>query len=345
MKSWYPSLAIAIFLPLLYLGCSEKPNVQDRGQLPETDIQQRKEFFAEVRKNVNDEKFDWLDTTANELQKSKARFPGGDWKVRKFYEALITPANGDNSPDSEWEELLSKLRKWVDLKPGSMTAQVALAGGLTGYGGKARGSGWASEVTKEGWKVHSERSDQAEKVLMAVEKNRMSCVNWYDAMHFVAKARGWGIDRYNHYFEEAVKLEPLYWDFYQDKAVYLLPRWYGKPGEWEQFAEEASNRIGGKEGNILYSVVCWGIRRYYSSDEFFEKNKVSWERIKKGFVEREKIYGASYRYLNAFCLMAGAAGDRVTTRALLNRIGENWEPDFWTEKKYFDGYKTWAGAK
>jgi hypothetical protein len=43
--------------------------------------------------------------------------------------------------------------------------------------------------------------------------------------------------------------------------------------------------------------------------------------------------------------MAGAAQDRITTKALLNRIGENWEPDFWIERKYFDGYKTWAGAK
>jgi len=45
----------------------------------------------------------------------------------------------------------------------------------------------------------------------------------------------------------------------------------------------------------------------------------------------------------AFCALAGAAADRETTRALMARIGDAWDAEVWKERKYFDGYRKWAG--
>lgn len=124
---------------------------------------------------------------------------------------------------------------------------MALSGALSSFAWKARGPGFANEVTEEGWKLFAERSEEAERVLMGIDNKRHGNMNWYDAMHVVAKARGWKIDRYSKYFEEAVKLEPLYWDFYQDKAVYLLPRWYGKRVSGKNSRKKLPTGLAGKK--------------------------------------------------------------------------------------------------
>jgi hypothetical protein len=54
------------------------------------------------------------------------------------------------------------------------------------------------------------------------------------------------------------------------------------------------------------------------------------------------LYGASPRNLNAFCLLAGSAGDRQTTRELFDRLGDDWDPVVWKERHYFDDYRKWA---
>jgi hypothetical protein len=93
---------------------------------------------------------------------------------------------------------------------------------------------------------------------------------------------------------------------------------------------------------VLYGHIAWQISKFYSGNEFFSKNQVSWNRIKQGFSDREALYGASMRNLNAFCFLAGAAGDIETTRNLLLRIGTAWDPTVWKERQYFDGYRSWA---
>lgn len=101
MKYWQDLLLIAISILLVYLGVRESRAIRIETNHKKTDIEKRKSFFAEIRKNVINEKFDQLETTAAELQKSKARFPGGDWKARRFYEAVTIPTKEDNTPDHD----------------------------------------------------------------------------------------------------------------------------------------------------------------------------------------------------------------------------------------------------
>ena len=79
----------------------------------------------------------------------------------------------------------------------------------------------------------------------------------------------------------------------------------------------------------------------YRGHDFYVENRVSWPRVRQGFIDREALYGTNLRVLNAFCKLAGSAGDRATTRAVLERIGDHWDPDRWTRKS-FDNYRTWA---
>src|SRR5262249_44314502 len=60
-------------------------------------------FKEEVRALLRQEQFDRLDRLAGELVKTKARFPGGDWKSYRFNGALVAPSGGETASDEEWE--------------------------------------------------------------------------------------------------------------------------------------------------------------------------------------------------------------------------------------------------
>jgi hypothetical protein len=300
-------------------------------------------FKEEARALLRQEQFERLDRLADELVKTKARFAGGDWKSYRFQEALTKPQGGDKASDADWERHIAVLQRWHAARPDSMAAVLALTDAMIGYGWKARGTGYADSVTPEGWRLLHERTAGVDGLLTEIGQRVPRTPDWYCAMIDAGRMEGWDRERVDALFEEAVALEPTYLHVYSAMARYLMPRWQGEEGDWEAFAERSAERLGGREGSIVYGHVAWQISKFYRGADFYKKNRASWPRIKQGFIDREALYGYSVRTLNAFCQLAGAAADRETTRALLARIGDAWDADVWKERKYFDGYRKWAG--
>jgi hypothetical protein len=300
-------------------------------------------FKAEARTLLREERFERLDRLADELVKTRARFPGGDWKSYRFQGALSAPPGGEHASDEEWERHIAVLRRWHLARPDSMAAVLALTDAMVGYGWKARGSGFAETVTPEGWRLLRERTASVEGLLNGIGERVPRTPDWYCAMIDAGRTQGWDRDRVEALFDEAVTLEPTYLHVYSAMARYLTPRWQGEEGGWEALAERSADRLGGREGSVVYGHIAWQISKLYRGADFYKENRVSWLRIKQAFIDREELYGYSLRNLNAMCQLAGAAADRETTRTLLARIGEAWDADVWKERKYFDGYRKWAG--
>jgi len=95
-------------------------------------------------------------------------------------------------------------------------------------------------------------------------------------------------------FQEAMKLEPRYLPTYVAIAVYLMPRWRGEEGAWERFANEGADRISGGEGSVVYGEIAWKISKMYRGHDFYVENRVSWPRIRQGFIDREALYGPTF---------------------------------------------------
>jgi hypothetical protein len=342
------STAIAL-VALISAGCSAQAARRTTAAKPASDgctgapeaAQER--FTADVRRMLEDERFEALDDLAGELDRTKARFAGGDWKSYRFQQALGAPAGGCDDTDEHWQELLVSLKRWREQRPASMTAAIALAEASVGYGWKARGGGYSDTVSEEGWRLLNERMAPAEGIVTEAAARAPKTLEWYRAMIDLGRAQGWDRTRVDALFDEAVTLEPRYLHVYSAMARYLTPRWHGEEGDWEALAERSAERVGGRDGSVVYSHVAWQISKLHRGHEFFEQNRVSWPRIKQGFIDREALYGASQRTLNAFCMLAGAARDRETTRELLARIGDEWDPGVWKERKYFDEYRKWTG--
>ena len=333
------------FVAFTLAGCTPRAtgyevSAAEKAEAPAVDPQEP--FKEDVRTALRQEQFDRLDRLGDELLKTKARFPGGDWKSYRFQGALAAPAAGATDSDEIWERQIAVLQRWHASHPDSMAAVVALTDAMVGWGWKARGEGFAETVTPQGWRLLRERTAAVEPLLLEIGQRVSRTPDWYRDMIDVGRVQNWNRERVEALFEEAIALEPRYLHVYSAMARYLMPRWQGKDGDWEDFAQRTAERLGGREGSVVYGHIAWQISKYYGGADFYKRNRVSWSRVKQGFVDRETLYGFSLRNLNAFCLLAGSAADRQTTRELFARIGDAWDVDVWKERRYFDEYREWA---
>jgi Domain of unknown function (DUF4034) len=299
-------------------------------------------YAAQVRSYLEQEKFDQIDEIADTVRAGKTRFSGGHWKLNKLYKGLTEPANHMRAPDAVWRAHIGRLKKWVEQKPKSITARVALASAYVDYAWQARGRGYADTVSEDGASLFEQRLALAENVLNDAQKLEAKCPHWYFVMQILAKGQGWERARYEKNFEAGVAFEPTYHYLFSEKAQYLLPRWFGEEGEWERFAEETSQRLSGKLGSITYYRIAMDLEYYYKDRTFFTESQISWPKIKQGFADVEEAHGVSMSNMNALCHMAGQAGDRPFTQSLLTRIGDTWDPEVWKNRNYFEHYKAWA---
>ncbi|MBI4748646.1 MAG: DUF4034 domain-containing protein [Acidobacteria bacterium] len=321
--------------------------------VPTPAIQQQHKEFSDFQKQVTDlfkqNKFAELDQLAGELRKSKARFTaGGSWKIFRLYYVLDSPLDipdGEEPTETDWQTYLKKVEGWAQQSPNSITAQVLHADALTGYAWFGRGIETAPHVSDAQWKMFHERLDLAEQVLLKAKALPVKCPMWYYTMQTVALGQGWEIARYDQLFNEATAFEPKFFGYYTAKAYYLLPRWYGEEGDWEAFAEETRLKIGGKEGASLYYRIAMSQLDYYKPEDYFNETNISWLLMRDGYLATEELYGRNIDALHTTAKFAFWAQDRESLKVLLEKIGNDVEPECWPSMKAFQEFKDWGMGK
>jgi hypothetical protein len=219
-----------------------------------TDIHAVKAFDADVAELFRQEKFTELDCIADSLRLSKARFSGGASKPHIFYPGVRGPEG--HATDEDWEEHLEHAQGWVAAKPKSITARVALAESYASYAWYARGESTSDTVTGSGWKLFGQRLDKAKEILDEASSLEQKFPEWYAVMQEVALGQGWDRARETALFERAIAFDPSYYQFYRNHALFLAPQWNGGEGESAQFAQTMADRVGGKQGDLLYFEIA-----------------------------------------------------------------------------------------
>jgi hypothetical protein len=244
--------------------------------------------------------FEQLDAEAYDARVSKTRFPGGIWKLYVFYEGVDT-ASRNRLPEHGWGDYMSLTKMWVERRPKSVTARIALAEAYLHFGWHARGHGYADEVTEIGAQLFAERANQAKAVLEEAAQLDEKCPFWYESMQHVALALGWNKQEARKLFEQAVAFAPGFYHYYREYAIYLLPKWYGEDGDAELFAEEVSEKFRGKGGLFLYFEIATVINCPCTGDgDPRHLQKMSWPKIKQGYAVVKQMYGTSRMKTNRF---------------------------------------------
>jgi hypothetical protein len=288
-------------------------------------------YEENIRKLLMTEKYDEIDRIAAAARVSKARLRGGYWELHILYIGLNSFPGSDRA-DSEYEALIARLKRWIAQRPDSITARVALSSVYHSYAWKARGDTYADKVTDEGWRDFNERIQLAKNILhdsMTLKKDP----EWYLMLQMVARDEGVELEGQKTLFDQAVAFEPGYQYFYRALAEMLMPRWFGEEGDIARFAEQASAKVGGKQGDLIYYHIGSYIWCHCKSNPEFES--LDWPRIKRGYLVQRELYGDEGYAENQMARMA-AGRDWEFSDELFTRINGERDLEVFPSKEEFE---------
>lgn len=325
----HPSSAQSARQLLPEFNASEEPSSNDAA------------WAHDIESKLVAEQFDDLDRMATQYRQDKMRLTGGDWRLHAFYKVLDKPM----LTDKDSVEHLEHLHHWMKLRPESITARVALATSLTRWAWVARGNGLANTVTPEGWRLFNQRAGEALVVLEGSRDMKVMCPQWYSEMMTVGLAQGWDIDRVQEVFARGVQFEPGYQYLYTQYANYILPKWYGKPGDSSAFAKTSADKLGGERGDLLYFQIMASMVHQGNGKLQVANEEVDWPRVQRGYAALTAAYGKSNHRANQIAYMAFRLGDRQIAQQQFSSVGDRWAISVWKDRKLFDRARDWANGQ
>jgi hypothetical protein len=231
---------------------------------------------------LKNENFDELDKLSEKFVSEKTSRGDGRWLSDVFFDTL----RKGKTDESQINQYLASFKKWLDKKPKSFTARIALANCYADYAWFARGVGWSDTVSSKGWQLMASRLREARSILDEDPSLKDSCPQVFATYSQIALGQGQQLferEDYDKLLAQCQKSWPSYKLLDLRTCYYLLPRWYGGEHDWEIFAKQRADVIGGAKGNELYAQMIWDNSRYYKNDLFEKCSQLEWNRIKAGF--------------------------------------------------------------
>jgi WD40 repeat protein len=299
----------------------------------------------EVKGLLTAKAWDKLEAMADELRESEARFSNGAWKLSRFYLALgVENFLSDSSPDQEWQDWLASLEGWEKAFPDSVTLATVRGRFWTDYAWKARGNGWASTVTEEGWEQFRSRLDTGAGLMDAFAAkfpgSVVPCPGFHTVWHTYALGQGWPVPKAEKLVDAVLERWPDYFPICDAHSIFLLPRWYGRPGDWQAFARRIYHLNPGGHGAELYARLV--LERHDDEVDYFESQALEWTWVREGFMRLLEAYPGSGWNLNHLVQCAILANDPQCLASLV-KLDEN---DFLNQSKggpgWADGLRRWA---
>lgn len=313
-------------------------------QSPVDALEKNGPYAARVRQLFESGDYAQLDSEAQQVRRGRDRLAGGGWKLNTFYAALTAPSDGSDGEGGDWQAHINTLKKWVAKDAQSAAARVALANAYLGWGGEARGTGYANTVSDENSNLFHKRVGMAKAVLVDAARIQDKCPGWFFAMQNVARAEGWSRSDEKDLFDQAISFEPAYYYFYQNHAEFLLPKWYGAEGETQSFINAVTAGVPEPDGSMLYFELTNTVACQCDPDRD-TLTDISWSKAKDGYANIERLYGTVNIKNNRYAYMAYMSRDKVAAQPVFALIGDDPDHSVWHDQTAFDTAKVWATSQ
>jgi hypothetical protein len=277
-------------------------------------------FFAGkrlVQEAYNAQDFKALDDLYDQWCTGKDRFPDGRWKLAQFGEAFA----GNFSAWNAWNKDLKTIQAWQQARPDSKAAPYAEAIYWRSYAWKARGSGYANTVAKEGWELFRERLDKAKDILTRLHASGAQCAAPYALTLSVLTDTGASETELAAVFERGVREYPEYHDIYFAMARHYEPKWGGSVEQYEHFARTTANRTKDFEGMGMYARLYWLVDT--RKDIPFANDSAQapyWSALHAGYEDLMRLYPSSMHNLGKYAGVACRSTDGALYRSLRSKI-------------------------
>ncbi len=244
---------------------------------------------AGIWENLSVGHFEKIDKQVDKYVADKARDVDGRPKLflreMEFEEYLELPGTGD-SPG-----LKRKLVGWKQEFPDSAYLPIVEAMIAQAAAWRARGHGFSSTVTPEGWKLFHERTADAWRILMENRQTSSRIPSWYARAITTGLDSGKSTADLRELFDEGIARHPGYLPIYFSYLRDFAPRWGGSFREADEFILEQVASPTNVDGEMLYARLYWVLDQVGGQDEsLFEESAVSWPRMRRGFEEMMKAY-------------------------------------------------------
>ncbi|MFN2623562.1 MAG: hypothetical protein ABR611_12035 [Chthoniobacterales bacterium] len=287
--------------------------------------QERSQFIAAVSQTFLRGDFETLETLGQELRQSRERLLDGSWLSEAYFAAFrLAP----NASAERYARVEQRITQWERAKPTSPALPLIKVGYHLDLAWRWRTERFTKDISAERWKKFKNELGIARQ-LLELHAGDKTYPEFYSLMLTIALGQNWKKPEYMALLTRATQLEPDYYRYHCQTAVYLLPRWHGKKGEWEQFAEQQRQRYGaGGVGDALYTRIALGLQDYYFH-HFFRDTAISWEVMASGFDDLIKTHPDSRYLKNLYANWAWRADDRVRLKKLLPIIKPDPDMTVW----------------
>lgn len=202
---------------------------------------------------------------------------------------------------------------WRQKLPRSAFEPIAEAIYISAAAWHARGNGFASSVTPEGWKLFHERSEQAWRKIIEAKPGSAHLPCWYEqaiALGFDANASEGVLKQL---LDEGLKRFPGYHPIYFSYMRRFAQRWGGSYQAADAFIRAQVVAKTNPDGEVLYARLYWNLDQYNGHDpHFFDESLVSWPRMRTAFEALMVQYPNGQWNKANFLMFACRAGDVAT---------------------------------
>lgn len=304
------------------------------------EAQEAYDFEKNTQSLFNAKDFSHLEELARTVRNSRSLMADGSWKIHHFYSALDF---SETETEDAWVKRMNTYKDWSRAYPDSVTARVAYADFLVSYAWKARGHGYASTVTETGWKLMHERLQAAYRTLEQARTIKEHDPKLPEVLLTIGMGLRASKEQFDTIVSTAHRNSPNYWHHHVSRAYTLLPRWYGKPGEWQAYAASVADRPDGL-GDELYARIVLGISNY--GENIFNDPLISWERVGRGIRIIRQKYPDAPHLISQFTRIAVQSKKRELAKEAFETIGVRYSPSAWREAglnaEYFLNARRWA---
>ncbi|MBI4988792.1 MAG: DUF4034 domain-containing protein [Rhodocyclales bacterium] len=298
-----------------------KPYIDDNGAA--TKSWAAAQFETQSFSNISEVHKQYISETCNDLS--------GRPQLGHFWRGLADYFKTSKAWDKN-QERISAYRKAMPKDP---QAPILEATYWIAYAWDARGSGYASSVSADGWKHFRERLEKAKKVLEDSKSYASTNPEWYMEMLIVQAALDAPQRVRDATFVEGVGKYPWYLPLYFTRAEYLAPWWGGDWDSIENLSLWSVKQTKAKMGNTMYARIYWAISHAESVKNLFKDTKASWPTMKSGFDDMMRQFPESNRNLNAYARFACDAGDKETYLKLRKKLaGKALDDSLWGTKHH-----------
>ena len=250
-------------------------------------------------------RYDEIERIAHDLQHSNAHSAKGTPFLRYFFDGLCSNKDGTPTPQTA-------LSAWKAARPKSNLARIVAIQCWTKTAWRIRGGGYANTITPAMSQDMNDALGYAYSGIKTLPKAAFDSPLAFDVAQSWGQLSGAPRAALDDIFKEGARRFPNYQPLFRMRAILLMPRWFGEPGELEAYVTHRADALGAK-GDIFYARMIWTHMDYYK--DVWKETAFSYDRFKRGMIAICKEEPNSVSTPNALMTIAWNHDDTTTVQA------------------------------